>query len=183
MKKFVYTLVISIIVLNLYGCITPGVPGYISESVSNFDGSRQITIEPAWLYNSSIKLGLFKNSEMPDSTIVLIAVVKGAYSFSEGQSLHFKIDGKFESFSSIDNLTDMETSSGFYGSGIHIPASNWSSKRYLITKDFLNRLINADDVWVKIELRKEFVEGPFSSDFPTTARPAFKDFYDRIEKW
>ena len=183
MKKIVNTLVVSLIVLILDGCATPGMPGYISDSVSNFDGSMQINMEPAWLYNSPIKLALFKNSKMPDSTIVLIAVVKGAHSFSGGQSLHFNIDGKLESFSAIDNLTDIETESGFYGSGIYIPASNWSSKRYLITKDFLNRLIKAGDVWVKIELRKEFVEGRFSSDAPTTARPSFKDFYNKIEKW
>ncbi|MBC8213176.1 MAG: hypothetical protein H8E71_00835 [Candidatus Marinimicrobia bacterium] len=183
MKHTIMIGLVSIIVLIFDGCATPGMPGYISDTVSNFDGSRQINMDPAWLYNSPMTLALFKNSKMPDSTIVLIAGVKGTHSFSEGKSLHFNIDGKLESFSAIDNMTDIETAPDFYGSGVYIQASSWSSKRYLITKDFLSRLIKADDVWVRIELRKDFVEGRFSSDAPTTARPSFRDFYDRIEKW
>ena len=184
MKNIINIVTVLIIVVILYGCFaTPGMPGYISESVSNFDGSRQINMEPAWLYNSPIKLALFKNTKMPDTTIVLIAMVKGAHNFVGGQSLHFNIDDNIESLSAIDDFTDIETESGFYGSGIYIPASNWSSKRYLVTKDFVNHLISGSDVWIKIELTKEFVEGRFSSDALTTARPAFREFYEKIERW
>ena len=140
-------------------------------------------MEPAWLYNSPIKLALFKNTNMPDSAVVLVAVVKGAHNFARGKNLHFNIDGEIVSFSSIDDFTDIETKSGFISSSAYIPPSNWSSKRYIITKDFIKLLNISNEVWVKINLSKEFVEGRFSSDAPTTVRPAFREFYKKIMQW
>lgn len=177
-------LIFSSILLLLFGCAAmPGMPGHIIESKSNFDNTKQITMEPAWLYDSQIKLGLTKTSNMPDSIIVLDAVVKGTYNFSQGKSLHFNIDGRIKSFESIDLLTDINTSSGLYNSVAYIPPANWSSKRYLITKKFLKQLIHGKKVWVKINLSKVFVEGEFSSDAPTTARPAFRSFLYKIQQW
>lgn len=174
-------ILLAISVLLMTACATmPGMPGFISESTSEFDGSKQIKMEPAWLYNSLIKLALFKNTKIDINDVVLTVVVKGTHSFSEGESLHFNIDGDIVSFKSIDLLTDINTSSGFVGSGIYIPPSNWSSKDYLVSKHFIQRLINAERVVVKVDLRKSFVEGVFSSDAPTTARPAFREFYERI---
>lgn len=181
--KMLFNFIFLICSILMFDCAMPGMPGYVSETTSNFDNSRQITIEPAWLYNSPIKLSLTKTSKMPDSTIVLDAVVQGAYNFSQGPSLNFNIDGEIFSFESIDAMTDINTTSGVYNSVAYISPSNWSSKRYIITKSFLNKLINGKRVWVKIDLSKVFVEGEFSSDAPTTARPAFQDFLSRINKW
>jgi len=180
MRKIIIILSLSI----LTGCASMvALPGSISENISNYDGTKEISIEPAWLYNSSIKLGLFKNTKMEKDDIVLITVVKGTHLIDSGESLHIKIDGESFDFASIDSMTDIETTEGFYGSGISIPPSNWSSKRYLITKAFLKKLINANEVWVKIELSKTYVEGRFSSNAPTTARPAFKKFNEKISQW
>jgi len=162
---------------------TPGMPGYISVSESKFDGSKQITIEPAWLYDSPIKLSLMKNTKMAEQSIILTVVVKGTHTFATGKSLHFNIDNEIVSFEAMDTFTDIETTPGLYNSVASLPASNWSSKRYTVTKDFINRIINANDVWVKVELTKTFVEGKFSSDAPTIARKPFKSFMEKINAW
>ena len=163
-------------------CATiPGIPGAISESSSEFDGTKQIKMEPAWLYNSMIKLALFKNSKMDEKNVVLTVVVKGTHSFSREDSLYFNVDGDIVSFKSMDLLTDINTSEGFVGSGIYIPPSNWSSKDYLVTRDLIKRLVNAERVVIKVELRKSYVEGIFSRDGYTLARPAFREFYQKME--
>ena len=168
----------------LNGCASmPGMPGNIIENVSSFDGSKELTMEPAWLYDSSIKLSLYQNTKMNDTDVVLTAIVKGAHSFSRGKSLHFNIDGEIVSYEPIDSTTDIETSSGFYGSGMYIPPSNWSSKRYAINVDFIERLVSAERVIIKIDLSKSYVEGVFSSSAPTTARSPFREFHKRLSSY
>ena len=183
-KKLIQSFTTILTISLLFGCASmPGVPGHISESISKFDNVKQLSMEPAWLYNSPIKLSLFKTTKMADSIVVIYATVKGAYNFSSNKSLQFNIDGKIYDFSSIDNLTDIITDSGIYNNVAYIPPSNWSSKRYIITKEFIKHLIDANKVWVKINLSQKFVEGKFSSDAPTTARPAFREFYRKILEW
>jgi len=170
-------------ILLISACATgmPGIPGAISESQSQFDGTKQVSMEPAWLYSTYIKLALFKNSKMNKDDIIMTAVVKGAHNFAKGASLHFNVDGDIISFNSVDSLTDINTSSGSVGSEIYIPPSNWSSKDYVVSKQFINKIINANKVIVKIDLRKSYVEGKFSHDGYTTARPAFREFLKKIE--
>ena len=167
--------------LLISACVTgmPGMPGAISESKSQFDGTKQVSME--WLYSTYIKLALFKNSKMNKDDIIMTAVVKGAHNFAKDASLHCNVDGEIISFNSVDSLTDINTSSGFVGSGLYIPPSNWSSKDYVVGKEFINKIINANKVIVKIDLRKSYVEGVFSHDGPTTARPAFRKFLKKIE--
>jgi len=74
-------------------------------------------------------------------------------------------------------LTDIETKSGFYGSGYHIPPSNWSSKRYLINREFLESLISANRVAVKVDFTKTYVEGMFTG---SEAQTAFKKFFEEM---
>jgi len=177
--KFLIILIIPFI----FSCYTiPGGPGWVSESVSDFDGTRMIQMEPAWLYSSPMKLGLFHSSKMPDSSVILTAIVKGISNFSKGKSLHFNIDGEFISMESFDEITDIEIDPGIYDKYTHVSSTSWSSKDYLISKKFIKQLIEGKKVLVKIDLDKEFVEGEFSSDAPTTARPGFREFYEKISK-
>ena len=106
-------------------------------------------------------------------TVILTATVQGAHNIDKENSLRFNIDGEFYDFSSIDSMTDIKTEYGSY-------STNWSSRRYIVKTDFLEKLINAKEVWVKINLAKTYVEGKFSADNPTAARPAFRKFYERI---
>jgi hypothetical protein len=72
-------------------------------------------------------------------------------------------------------------SPGFFDGDTYIAASWWSSKTYMIDKDVMKRLIYADEVKVKVDLRNGFVEGIFSRDEPHLARPAFREFYKKID--
>ena len=158
-----------------------GLPGSITERVSNFDKTTEISMEPAWLSGGSeaIKFGLYKTSKMNNDQAMLVAIVKGAYNFASKDSLQFNIDGEIVSLNSIDMLTDIETEDGVYNSVAYFPAYNTSSKRYMVKKDFIKRLLDAKNVWVKVNLSKDYFEGEFSKDHPTTARPAFRKFYSK----
>lgn len=101
--------------LAFAGCQT--LPGGVQVSVSQFDGTKQIMMEPAWLYDSYIKLGLFKNSKMDKDEVELIATVKGAHGFAGEESLHINIDGDIINLASLDELTDIETSEGLFVGG------------------------------------------------------------------
>ena len=178
------TIIILILLANLVACVMgPTKPGYIHESVSNVDNTKEISIESAWLFNCPIKLSLFKNSKMQSEEIYLTAVVKGAHNFGKRESLRFNVDGQVFGFISMDEITEINTTRGFYGSGHYVPPSNWSSKRYIVTKQFIKRLIDAEEVWVQVILSKTYVEGEFSVDGSTMlARPAFRKFYSKLDQ-
>ncbi len=177
MKKNIF---LSIIIL--FTCAgMPGMPGHITESTSKFDNSKQLTMEPAWVGDGPIKFSLFKSTKMPKDTLILEAIIKGIESISQGNSLHFNVDGTIYDFKSIDDLTDFEVEEGWYRSTIYVPPASWSSKRYIIDTKFLNLINSAKNVIVKLNLKNEFVESEFSKDNPTAARPAFKKFYEKMK--
>lgn len=165
----------------LAGCASMGMPGSISERVSGFDNTKEIVMEPAGVFRSFteaylIKLGLYKTSKMNENDAVLVVLVKGAHSFADKESLQFNIDGEMVSLESIDLLTDIETKEG----SEYFSVYNESSKRYTISKDLIQMLINAKSVWVKVNLSKDYLEGEFSKDSIASARPAFRKFYTKV---
>ena len=166
----------------LVGCAALGMPGAISERVSGFDNTTEISMEPAWLIGGSgaIKLGLYKTSKMNEYQVVLVAVVMGTYNFGNKDSLQFNIDGETLSLDSTDLLTNIETKEGSYNSAAYLPAYNESSKRYWVKKDFIKRLLDAKKVWVKVNLSSDYVDGEFSKDSPGAARPAFRKFFEKV---
>jgi hypothetical protein len=185
MKAYpVRSILLAIVVfLLLQGCAsTPGSPGYVSTSKSEFDGSEQVTMKPAWIYSSPIKLGLYWNTNMPDSTFKLVTIVKGTHSFASGKSLKFNVDGEIVALKSVDQMTDYETSSGWSGIGVDIAPSNWSSKSYAVERSFARKLVESEEVMIRVVLEDSRVEGEFSTDAPTTARPAFEKFLSEVKK-
>jgi hypothetical protein len=178
MKK----ILVLLLCLGLVGCAT--LPGSISERVSGFDKTKEIVMEPAWAGNSLsdglIKLGLYKTSRMDPDKVILTAVVLGAHNFSAEESLQFNINGEFVSFESIDPMTNIELEPGVYNSVYSSPATNLSSKRYEVTKDFIKELIEAKDVWVRINLSQDYVEAKFSVSVPMGARTSFRKFYSKV---
>lgn len=176
-RVFLIPLMLSVVILTSCGLQSPG---HITQTTSIFDGTKQLIMEPAWLYNSTIKLALFKSSKMPDEKLLLTAVVRGSHIFDDDPSLHFNIDGEILSLSSVDRLRDVHTSESFTGSGFYVAPSNWSSKDYLVDVPFIEKIVAADDVYVIVELTDSYAEGVFSNDAPITARQAFKDFLRQI---
>ena len=176
-RVFLISLMLSVVILTSCGLQSPG---HITQATSTFDGTKQLIMEPAWLYNSIIKLALFKSSKMPNEKLLLTAVVSGSHVFDDDPSLHFNIDGEILSLSSVDRLRDIDTSESFTGSGFYVAPSNWSSKDYLVDVPFIEKIVAAEDVYVIVEFTDSYAEGVFSNDAPITARQAFKDFLRQI---
>jgi hypothetical protein len=176
-------LLIVVLMLGLVGCQTmPGAPGSLSKHVSGVDKSKEITMEPAWVGGDSlIKLALYKNDKLPEDAVVLTALVKGVYIFAHSESLQFNIDGKIYSFHSMDTITKTETDSGVSnGHSYYRNANTWSSMRYKTTKDFIEKLLDGKEVWVKIFLNDTYVEGKFSREDIMSAHSAFRNFYKKV---
>jgi len=183
MKK----IAVFLLSLFLFGCsVAMPPPAKVLVSTSKFDNATEISTEPAWLYDSKvgIKFSLFRRSTMPEDKIILNVIVSGAHIFSRKKSLQFNIEDKFVSFNSIDTYADIDTTPGSYFSNIDIyfPPQNWSKKRYEIDRAFLKRIIEAEKVIVRVNLEKTYAEGVFSSDYPTTARPVFRKFYNMLSE-
>lgn len=161
------------------GCAS--LPGGIKETVSGFDNTKEIVMEPAGVFKSYtesyvLMLGLYKTSKMPTDKAVLVAQLKDASNFSDKDSLQFNIDGEIVTLNSTDLFTDVETKDG----GDYVGYYNVSSKRYSVDKDLIEKLINGKKVWVKLNLSKDYVEGEFSRDAIGSVRPAFKKFYEKV---
>ncbi|MBU0633611.1 MAG: hypothetical protein KKB82_03760 [Candidatus Omnitrophica bacterium] len=175
MKKIV--LILGILVLA--GCAT--LPGSITENVTGFDKTKEIVMKEAWVGNvANIALGLYWTSKMDRDKVILVAMVQGAYIFADKDSLQFNIDDNIFTFNSIDTMTNIETREGVYNSVAYIPSENCSTKRYEMTKDFIKKLLDGKDVWVKVNLSQDYVESKFSVDVPMGARNGFRKFYNKV---
>jgi len=182
MKTVIKIVVSAMLTGLLSACITaptleefaklPGTPGYISESTSKFDGAQEISMEPGWT-RGDIRLGLFWRSTMDPDVIYITALVHGAHNL---KSLSFNIDGEFVSFKPSDTSTNIWTEPG----SKYFPPINKSQRKYKINRQLIKRLVNAERVVVRLDLMRNYVEGVFSNDLPTMARPAFRTFYAMV---
>ena len=100
---------------------------------------------------------------MNKENIVLTASVKGTKSLG---ALLFNVDSEIISFLPLDTFTEFDHT---------IDYELWSSNRFVITKEFLNKILEADKVLVKISLRKRYVEETF------TKNDKYKRFLELIE--
>lgn len=174
---------VAAVLLTLLNACGVGTPGHISKSTSQFDNSSQLMLEPAWVGSmTGLKMGLVWNSKMPPDTVLLVAIVQGLNRISDGKSLHFNINGEFLSLTSIDASTNYQTENGglYLAINTYIPPSNWSSKRYVINRELLDKLVEAEKVVAKIDLDRSAIEGDFTIEAPTTARPAFREFRSKL---
>lgn len=176
------------VTLFLAGCAVMPVPGRIQESISSFDGAREVAMEPALVCREDargscfIRLGLFKRSTMSPESVMLLAVVYGMNPISEGASLHFDIDGDIVSFTSIDGKTRYSIGSGPHTTGTDFRNSSegCSVKRYIVHRSFLKRLLTAKRSAVRVSLKKGYVQGELLDDGETMALPSFRQFYARV---
>ena len=155
----------------------PGAPGTISEGRSEFDGARELYMEPAWT-DGNVKLSLRWRSTMAGETAIMVATVKGAHNISDGKSLKFNIDGQVTALQAIDPVTEIQTQSW----GHHLSPTNWSSREYIVTRAFIDRLLDGNRVVARVDMLRGYAEGVFSEDLPTMARPAFRTFYGMVWK-
>lgn len=174
-------------VLLAAGCAVT-VPGGIQESISSFDGAKEIAMEPALVCREEgpgscfIRLGLFKRSTMAPESVMLLAVVSGTNPIAEGASLHFDMDGDVVSFTSIDGKTRYSIGTGPHTTGAAFCKSSdgCSVKRYIVDRSFVKRLINAHRAAVRVSLKRGYVQGELLKGGEAMVLPSFRQFYARV---
>lgn len=193
MKNFL-VIPLSLLLFVLFsfsiGCVS--MPGTVISYESESCMTKEITTEPAFVCKEGfgdclIKFGLFRRSTMPENQIILTVMVDGIHTFTE-PSLLFNIDGEIIKFVSINAVEDSATTEEAYisstyvpgTSATHLPIPRYSKRYYLIYRAFLKKILNAQRVEVRINLSKTYYEGIFSQNKTYTARPAFRDFYERV---
>lgn len=172
-------LIVSFAVLLLVGCSSvPGMPGYISESISTYDDSTQYRMEPAFVYRSdssldgyAFSMGLYWSSKSPDSFLMEVRVNSWS-AFITGESLFVNIDGEEKAFHSNAVDTDFE----------YDGPSKYASYDYLVKSSFLKRMLSGDSVKIKVITKDGYVDGLFTNDSHSSAINAFKDFVQKVEK-
>lgn len=157
------------------GCVTteylkgiydsPGWPGYITSSKSEFDNSSSSTLEPAYLYDgtSPFRLGLRWNSKLEKDEFLLVAEWGAAKNFAPKDTLDFNIDGHITSLKPINNnqygITFQKTLISTSGlMDVPVDMGNRTHKTYSISKDTLEKIINAKKVIVRVQLLDSFWE-------------------------
>lgn len=185
-------LVSAVIAILISGCTASqmanmsGMPGSITDQVSSFDGQREITMQKSYIRQNSastagfnpatMSMGAFWSSKMPKDTIIVDVGVDGTYSIATDESLQFNVDGTMYQFSSVDKrLTDIKVGGSATG-------GNYSSRQYALTRTFVQKLIDAKDVRVKLILDKTYVTGFFTTEnnWGGDARPAFIEYLKRL---
>lgn len=181
MKNIFSIFVCACAVIAGSGCIAP-MPGNVSTSVSKFDNSQEVAMEPGWVSNGMkaavIKLGAHWNTQMGND-VVIDAEYHGTDAIT---GLKFRIDERFVELTPIDALTEFGHTPGSYAYGI--PGQPFSARRFAASMDFLQDIMAGKNVIVRMDLSKTFSEGAFSAEktgLIGTAKPAFKRFLARVE--
>lgn len=203
MKKSFFIILIS---LAISGCVTteylkdtydnPGWPGYISSSTSEFDNKSIISMEPGYLDDkkSAFRLGLRWNSTLGKDRFLLVAEWGGIKNFSPSDTLDFNIDGNFVSLKPADHnqygISSKKTvmSSGLFPMPINI--GNQTHKAYVVSRQTLESIINANKVIVRVQLLDTFWEERMEPNtevidiynkYPYVwAKPGFKRFLETM---
>lgn len=169
MKTKYRVLIVSLSLSILCGCLQP-LAGTVSTSTSKFDSTKQIAVEPAWVY-PGFKLGGHWNDKMGD-VVMLEAVVRGVENI---QVLQLNIDGEIVTLMPEDQATDHEYSPGVYTSVASAPGGAWSARRFQTDKALIEKIAYASKVMGKLTLSSGSVEGEFRNGMQM-AKPAFVKF-------
>lgn len=180
-------IIAATLLFYLAGCSSlPGMPGHISSSKSTFDGSTNLSMQPALIYRendgfsgSDLRLALYWSTAFENGELLLRAEVDGYDSFVRNRSLVFNIDGEMHHPESLDQTTNFEFNEGEFMAGF---SGTSSSKSYVVTEDFVNQLLNAERAAVRAILSDGYVEGVFTDDTPNSAYLAFQEFMERRSK-
>ena len=150
----------------------PTMPGDVSTTESAFDGERQVHVDPGWLSKgwegSSLKLGGFWSEKTPE-VFALEVVYFGVAGI---ESVQVNVDGEIIELEPASALTDFDHPHGRVESG----------RRFVVPLEFVDRMMEAERVVFRVGLGGTRAEGIFSTNAPTTARPAFRKALARIDK-
>ncbi|WP_280563351.1 hypothetical protein [Chromohalobacter sp. 48-RD10] len=166
--------------LGLTGCTAmPGMAGHVSSHQSDFDGSTQVSMEPAKVKTGALSvvlIGADWSSKSPDR-VMLTAVVPGDYErIISDEGLQFNIDGDIVKLSSDQAITDLD---GEYAGGM---VFRESAKTFPVKISLVERIVKADLVKIKLVTGDGYVEGRFQESDPNNAKDAIERFLAEIEE-
>lgn len=140
-------------------------PGAVKLYESKTDDIKHLEMEPGWV--GPIKVGLHKTNK--SDVVYLDVYVRGA-TVATKDGLTINIDGQKQTFSSVDDLSDLDQNSFFH-------------KRFVVKPDLVKRMVDGKSVWIKANHNGQtYEEGDFSKGGPTTARDGFIKFLSELDK-
>lgn len=149
MLNFIPRVAAAAVFLLVAGCAS--LPGGIQTNVSDFDGSREVYMEPAPLPTQGamvtyILLGAHWTSEEPE-TVYLIARTTRDYTRIEAEDgLEFNIDGEVVSLDSDAALTELE------GDRIQGVTHRQSTRPFTATLELVETLADSEGVRVRMRV-------------------------------
>ena len=171
-----YTVVVALFLL-LAACAAPG---HIKETVSPADQVRTVSMLPAYVYaegkigEGKLRIGLAWSSREPGQMLITAETWGEPVTIPDQASLTFAIDGATVSLSGDPAApTQQRVESSQYG------FITWSSRTYRTDRAFIERIVNAGRVVVRLETDKGGFDGLFSQDRRGSARPAFRKFLNK----
>lgn len=174
-------IILVLCTLLLSACVT--MPSDVKYNYSNSTKSKEVYMKPGNLFNDkdimsyTLRLGLYKTSLMDDNSLVMTVQVPGLENI---QGLMINIDGVQTNLKPIDSLTSHEYIKGNSQS----VGESESSKRFETTISFVQKMMNSKEVWVRVDVSKNYVEANFfkHKDTSYTAYVGFKKFFNQLYK-
>ena len=184
MKTLQITLIFSLF-LVFTNCASSNMPGAVSVSESEFDGTKSVYMKSGDIYGSSgnIRIGLFRSESMPNREVMMTVTIRGLEDFPRNEpSLFFNVDGTIDSLTTVSKSTDYETSEVFANEFAYISPENWSSANYIVSTGYIKRLIYSGSVKIRVATNESYHEGNFSKGGWSTAKDGFKDFLQKLQE-
>jgi hypothetical protein len=153
--KIIKTLCLSLSLLFV-GCAH--MPGKVTENISEFEGTKEISVEPIGTSaGSALMLGGHWTSRLPDVIYIDAKVAYLIAALDAKDGLLFNVDGEIISLSSPTTLTDTNTTVA----GTMVIST--SQRPYTTTREALDKIIKGKVVKVKLKtLNKGYTEGTVS---------------------
>jgi len=143
-------------------------PGELKEIQDDSGRIAALILHPGTVRGEGdLRLGLEWNDSMADGHLRLVATAAGFMDVLPGPSLHFRIDGAFVS------LTPDRPAPGRPGR---------VGRSYSIPVSFVEDLLEAEEVEVRLDLEGLFAEGDFRKCRRGSACRGFKQFLKRLRR-
>ncbi|BEQ17005.1 hypothetical protein FAK_40710 [Desulfoferula mesophila] len=160
-----------------------GLPGEVLTGRSEFDNSTYVQLVPVWC-ETKLGMGLYQNSKSQGDLWLLTVEVMGAHTIERYNSLQINIDDKIYTFDSISKQTHMKTHPGYSDYRLHYyrSAYNTSSRNYLVTDEFLEKIANSKKMIVRVIFTDGGVEADCTCSLGQCVQRTFRGFYNKYIK-
>jgi hypothetical protein len=155
------------------------IPGGIDLDVDHNKNYYEVVMEPGFAsktegLESLVRIGAIKNSKMKKDEFYLVVRNDAIEKFSfNSQNFFLFIDGKEYGLSSLKFHTDCEKEG--------ITDVEHCQQSYLVNLDFLNKIVNSDNVTFRLDLATHSVNGTFRKTGATSAKGGIKNFLEELK--